>query len=83
MKPKLSKLITFALLTMLTIIIFLFFLTALSKVKLEGRCKVDGISFNLNETKEENRMENLNLSNGEIDCNFKIETPLWIVLVAR
>ena len=66
--------------TILILVIALFIITSLSKVKLEGNCKIDNLSFNINET---NKMENLSLSNGEISCSFKVDVPLWVVIIAR
>ena len=81
-KEKMKKqdlLMTF-LFAMMVLIIILLVIISLSKVKVEGNCKIDKLSFDINET---NNIENLSLSKGEIDCSFEIETPIWIVLISR
>jgi len=78
MKEKKREILMAIILVMMIFVIVLLIITSLSKVKLEGNCKIDKLSFNINET---NEMENLSLSDGKIDCSFKIEAPLWVVLV--
>lgn len=63
---------------MLVLLIILLVITSLSKIKVEGNCKINKLSFDVNKT---NKIENLSLSNGEIDCEFGFETPLWVVLI--
>lgn len=63
----------------LIILILLIIIVSLSKVKLEGNCKIDNFSFDINKTN--NNIENLSLSNGEIACSFKLESPLWVILI--
>ncbi len=66
---------------LMLITMILFVIGALSKVKVEGGCKVNNISFNVNETEGIKHIEHLNISRGEIDCYFKGDVPLWIVAV--
>ena len=78
-KKRKKQVILEALLFAVALILIIFLvIISFSKIKLEGNCKIDKLSFDINET---NKMENLSLSNGEIDCGFKIEVPLWVVLV--
>ncbi len=76
-KNKSREIIGTILIIILFILLLLMIMVSLSKVKVEGSCEIDNLSFDINETRS---MENISLSDGGIDCSFKLETPIWVIL---
>lgn len=76
MKDKnISKIITVGILILA--FTFLIALTILgnSKVEFEGRCEINNISFEINDT----GFNYLNIDKGNIDCYSKVKMPLWLL----
>ncbi len=77
-KTNTREIIRTILVVILFILLLLMIVVSLSKVKIEGSCEIDNLSFEINETRS---MENISLSDGGISCSFKLEVPLWIALI--
>ena len=78
MKNKKKDIFMCLLASLLVVLILLLIIISLSKIKVEGGCEIDKLSFDINET---NNIENIILSDGKINCKFKVEAPLWIALM--
>lgn len=50
-------------------------ISANSKVEFEGRCEINNISIEINDT----GFNYLNIDEGNIDCYSKVKMPLWLL----
>ena len=72
---NISKILLVGILILVFTFLILLTILANSKVEFEGRCEINNISFEINET----GFNYLNIDKGNIDCSSKVKMPLWLL----